>query len=377
MVSKTFLSLITTSAILSAINLLSHDNFNQVSTNVGSSGLDSAHLKINHQSYFYIPNGDALILDLTHGLHTKHMQNDIGLAYRKSFETFGVGANFYYMHTTQPKIFLHQFSPGVELLWKDVQLTYNFYFPASKEKFLRKETLAHASVSELGLRWMPTKELSIGILPHYNHLNKNWGLNSKINYTLKETFVFGVSPYFKSTGSGCLFSFGVNFGPAKGIKSTHRSNEFNYLVKHYHAKNPTISVEMPKPREISTPTPTPAIPTRTPGGMYPVPVPIPYSLGGNKAIEDAPEDKKEPEAKKPEPKNWWESFLESCPKLREQQKVEEKPNSLALVPYEGHKDSLAVTIWKEHKEDLIFIPPMLMLLAPLMSNSCLATSPCA
>ena len=326
MVSKIFLYLITLPAILSAINLLAHDNFNQVSANAGSSGLDSSHLKINHQSYFYIPNGDALILDLTHSLHTKHMQNDMGLAYRTTLGTVGLGANFYYMHTTQPKIFLHQYSPGVELLWKDLQVTYNFYFPASKERTLRKETLAYASVSEFGLRWMPNKEFSIGILPYYNHLNKNWGLNSNISYTMKETFVFGISPYFKSTGSGCLFSFGVNFGPAKGMKSTHRSNEFNYLVKYYRAKNPAIYIEMPKPM---------AIPTSEPVVIYPIPIPI--------IVDEVEEAPKEPETKQPEPRKWWDVFSMNDTK----------------------------------KMDFFLIPTMEEILLPILRDPCLAAGSCA
>lgn len=271
MVSKTIAILIA----LSSTTLLAHDNINHVSTNAGTSGPDSVHLKINHQSYFYLPSDDMLILDLTHALHAKHMQNETGLAYRKSLEKLTLGANLYYMHTTQPGVYLHQFSPGLELFYKKFQVSYNFYLPTSAQRDFKKGTISHSTVSEFGLRWSPRKDFNIGLLPFYDHLNRSFGVNSRINYTVKEVFHFGVSPFYKPKGSGVMFSFGISFGSAKDKKSTHRSNEFNHFVKYYPAKNPTISVVMPKQM---------AIPTSEPVVEYPLVVPAELDI---KAVEEA------------------------------------------------------------------------------------------
>lgn len=248
---------------LNACSLLAHDNFNQISANAGTSALNSSHLKLNHQSYFYIQNGDALFLDLKHALHYKHFQNDIGLGYRKSFEKVGVGANFYYMHSNQSKTLLHQFSPGLELLYKNLQVAYNLYLPTSLKLDLKRGSILHNRISELGLKWHPRKEITVGILPFYDHTKNKWGIDSKIIYTIKDKFELGLSPYFKSQEKGCVFSFGFNFGSAKDMKSTYRSNAFIYFIENIQLKSPqqepepdrtsqTITVPM-QPAEESPP----------------------------------------------------------------------------------------------------------------------------
>jgi len=174
------------------------------------------------------------------------MQNNIGVAYRTFLTNIGIGANFFYMHSTEPKLWMHQFSPGLELLYKNWQVSYNFYLPTSFQKHLKKTSISHSAVSEVGLRYTPFKEFSVGLLPFYDHSNHSMGVTSRISYTLNDRFEFGLSPYYKPQGGGVTFHFGVNFGPAKGMNSVHRSNEFNYRAKDWQPKNPEIFIEVPK-----------------------------------------------------------------------------------------------------------------------------------
>ena len=238
MVSKIILALIA----LNISTLVAHGNFNKISANADSSGLNSTHVKLNHQSFLYIPNGDALILDLTHTLYRTYMQNDVGIGYRRVLETIGIGANCYYMNMNEPRTFLHQISPGIEASLFDFQVSYNIYLPISRMKECKKGMIYHNPVSEFGVRYMMENDIAVGILPCYDHTNKKLGLNSSFTYALNDRYEFGIYPYLKHKSRGCLFSFGIKFGVDKGIKSTHRSNEFNYSLKYLGPKNPKIFV---------------------------------------------------------------------------------------------------------------------------------------
>lgn len=304
MVSKIIYTLIA----LSSLTLFAHDNSNTISANAGSSGLESSHLKINHQSYFYIPSGDTIILDLTHSLHSRHMQNDMGLAYRTNLGKVTIGTNFYYMHTNHPRTFIHQFSPGVELFYKKWQISYNLYLPASIQKTVRRGLLCHSPISEFGIKWMIRKDLSVGLLPFYDIYNGKFGINSSFNYCFKQRFNFGVYPYYKPQNSGFMLSFGISFGTTKDSKSVHRSNAFNYIVKDFPSKGMPALAEVPK---TNVPIPTPVV-------EYPISMPaeiekqkmeekigqIPDSSEKEEESAPAPE-KKEPESN---PWNWRDYF---------------------------------------------------------------------
>lgn len=239
--------------VLCTASLISHENINQVTANVNSFELDSSYLKLDHLSLFDCSNGDVVFLNLAHAPHFKHFQNEIGIGYRKFLPRIGLGANLYCMHTNSPSFLIHQLSPGIEMFWNDLQLSYNLYFPTSVKRAFKIGDLYHSTISELGLRYSPNKRWSFGILPFFDHMKREWGFNSKISYTINEMFEFGISPSYKSQGFGCAFSFGVKFGSvgAKGNRSTHRANEFSYA---FQKKTPKIYVQLPEsPVIVATP----------------------------------------------------------------------------------------------------------------------------
>jgi hypothetical protein len=325
---------------LNACTLLAHDNFNQISANVDSSALDSSNLKLNHQSYFYIPNGDAFILDLTHRIHHKHFQNDLGLAYRTFLRNAGIGVNFYYQHSNRLKAFLHQFSPGLELLYKNLQVSYNLYLPTSVKMDLERGSIFHSRTSELGIKWFPRKDFNVGILPFYDHTQSKWGLNSKISYILKERLEFGLSPYWTSENKGCTFSFGVNFGPTKGIKSTHRSNRFNCLIERCSPKNPKIWVAKPGP----------ILPPEL--SQSPQNGPTIIHLPGAQEDYEQKTTESAPTPKETGAKSWWDTFPLRTPTAPEPKKEEEKPLALSNT----------------ETGDLFFVPPWGQILEPFIKG---------
>jgi hypothetical protein len=149
------------------------------------------------------------------------------------------------MNMNHPGAFLHQLSPGIEAMYKDLHVAYNLYLPTSQNKKARNGMIYHNPVSEFGLRYMIRKDIGIALLPFIDHKDKSWGLNSRLNYTLNDRFEFGIAPYFKKEGKGCLFSFGINFGESKGMKQALRSNSFKYSLKHFQPKIAKIYVQMP------------------------------------------------------------------------------------------------------------------------------------
>jgi hypothetical protein len=290
MVSKIKTLLIT----LFASSLIAHENFNQITANVNSS-LGSSYLKLEHESHFYAPNGDILLLHLAHSPHVKFFKNEVGLGYRTFFHRFGVGANLYYMNMTKPSFFIHQFSPGLEFFYKNLQVSYNAYLPTSIKKSFKNGDLYHSTVSEFGLNYNIVKGLNIGILPFFDHDKQAWGLNSKISYTMNK-FEFSISPYLKKSGNGCLFSFGFNFGAMKTRASQpiQRANDFSYVI---HKKQPKIYVVAIRPGPIPEPVRMPIIPPI-------VLPPIEDEVEVEEVIEEVIEIKPEPK----KPSSWWDSI---------------------------------------------------------------------
>jgi hypothetical protein len=239
-------------------SLLAHDNYSQISINVNPFESAASSVKFDHQSHLYAPNGDVLLLHLSHSPHLKFFKNEVGLGYRKIFPAFGMGLNFYYMNMTKPGVFIHQLSPGIEVFYNNFQFSYNTYLPTQMKKSFKKGTLYHSLVSELGINYKPTKDLMLGLLPFFDHSKKEWGLNSKVTYTIKDKFEFAVSPYLKKSGNGCLFSFGINFGGEKtrANQSIHRSNDFSYLIEKRIPKIYTLEL---KPAYAPAPIIMPAI----------------------------------------------------------------------------------------------------------------------
>jgi hypothetical protein len=323
MVSK----IITILIALYVSSLVAHDNFNQVSANVDSVGLDSTHLKLNHQSYFYIPSGDALIFELNHGLHKNHMTNTIGIGYRTFLLNTGIGANLYYLNSNEPRAHLHQLSPGLELLYKGVQISYNLYIPTSAKMVVKRGSIYQSRVSEIGVRWSPNKEFTIGMLPFYDHLNARWGLNTRFTYTLKKKYEFGLSPYLNHNGNGCAFSFGINFGTAKEMKPVHRANKFNYLLEPRAVK---ISIGVTKPA---------FLPPLNPSGYI---LPAPFVL---------------PETK--EKNHWWDKF-----------KFLNYGSQEAVAPEKSVDDSALGALWHECSDELYLVPPLQQILGAPAGAPC-------
>lgn len=338
MVSKIIVSLI----VLSSLTLFAHENINHITTNVNPFELNSAHLKLDHLSVLELPNEDKLLFNVAHTPSLRYFQNEIGVGYRKSLNRVGLGANLYYMHTNSHRALIHQISPGLELFYKDLQVTYNLYLPTAPKRTLKHGDLYHSILSEFGLRYTPRKDIGLGLLPSYDHFKKEWSVNSRISYILNERFEFAICPMYRPQGFSCSLSFGVIFSmnTPKRSKSTHRSNGF---VLSY-VKAPKIYVQLPKYVPIAIAEP-----------IYVAPMPIPVQeevvIVEEVKEEVAPiEEVIVPieQPKQPEPFNWWKYIPFIDYKGTDVVKTETDKVSMPYSPLSANNS---------HIEDFYFLPP--------------------
>jgi hypothetical protein len=132
---------------------------------------------------------------------------------------YTIGTNFYYTMTSQEAIMLHQFSPGVEVIFGKTQVFYNVYLPTTSDKTSRLASYFMSPVSEFGINIYPINEVKFGLYPFYEHEIQKWGLNIAASYTHKNKFEFGISPYIKNSDKGCAFSIGMKFGESNKEKA--------------------------------------------------------------------------------------------------------------------------------------------------------------
>ena len=268
-------------AITSALS--SYESFQQVSAGVKSYDWESSYIKLDHQSHFDPSDLDKIIFQLTHTVAYNYLQNDIGIGFRRNIGAFTIGTNFYYNMTSQAAVILHQFSPGIEVLFGMTQIFYNVYLPTTSEKTSRLASYFMSPVSEFGINIHPIKEVKFGLYPFYEHDLKTWGLNIAAFYTHKNKFEFGISPYIKDNDKGCAFSIGMRFGDTSKDKSDAacKSNSISYISEK-------------------------VVPPVYLGGFdYAEQSVQPVQLPAESKPQDKPQDT---------PKGWWDSYFPSMPK---------------------------------------------------------------
>jgi hypothetical protein len=264
-----------------SLPIAAYENFQQLNMGVKSFEMDSAFIKLDHQSHFNATELDKVIFQLTHTMGYKYLQNDFGIGYRRVVSDFVIGSNFFYTMTTEPTILLHQLSAGVEVFYEKTQFFYNIYLPTRDKAKSSKANFWMSPVSEFGMNFHPVKDVKVGLYPFYEHEFKTWGLNTSLSYVHKNRIEFGISPYFKDGDRGCACSIGFRFGD-RSKEKTDVSHKFDGVSYKSEKILPPIYlggfdyIEQPV-QPVQEPSPAPQI-----------------------KPQDKPEDK---------PKGWWDSYF--------------------------------------------------------------------
>ena len=190
---------------------------------------DNFHLKLNHEINHVFNNGFVLIGEWNYKPFIDHSHHgETGFGFRKFNGQFGYGANFNYALNSNIGFFAHRVSPGLELFWKNFQISINNYFPLKDVVEFKGFNYKFHTVHEFGITYKPGAKYEFGVFPFYNSSSMKWGINSRISVFINEVIELEALPFYKSSGKGISFSFGVHFGgpKRKKIQSIRKTHEF-------------------------------------------------------------------------------------------------------------------------------------------------------
>jgi len=189
-------------------DLLNKEMFSQVG---------GVHMSLFHQSSIELENDHVVILHvLTNPYsHTKH-HSEIGVGYRKLYDSWGFGLNFVHASSNLFGPHNHQFCPGIELSYGHFDLAYNRYFPLNQKMKYEKAVLDFHEVSELSISYKPSRKYEFSIAPYFNHQTKKTGITSGVSAYVFDDWKVSINPFFDpKSGKGVSMSLGFHFGGAK------------------------------------------------------------------------------------------------------------------------------------------------------------------
>lgn len=220
--------------VLFSLNAYSYQDYNSITTHQDTAAEKSTHLELNHQSHFFFPAEDATVIaDIKHKVHHNHLKNEVGFAIRKHKESFGAGFNLFYMHMIKPSFFIQQISTGTEFFYGKFHAFYNFYIPLPPVTDLGNVFFSRHFLSEMGVNYHLDDKITLGMLSKYNHTADKWEVKYKGSYLFDQRYEVAFSPWINATGMGCVFSFGLHYGPKRSMqtRSIQRSNDYSYSLE--------------------------------------------------------------------------------------------------------------------------------------------------
>lgn len=274
-------------SIVCPFAIFAHSHRPELSVTYDSNGEHSA--LIEHQTAFILESDDIFIFNLKYKpKYDKTHFGQMGFGYRKFFDSFGFGINFFGSTSNQPRYFAYEFSPGLELFMGRFQLSYNQYIPFEDIRIYKKNKLIFDTISEIDFTYKPSRKYEFSIAPYFNHSSKKIGIAGAASAFVFDQWQVKASPFYEQNNRGVKLALVFSFGGAKGRSSQSIRKRESFVFD---------GVILPKKERIM---PTVEL---IPEPITPIFLP-PIGLDDDKKPQDNP-----PVDTEKKPLSWWDFFF--------------------------------------------------------------------